>query len=810
VAAARAATQSQTVSDDIADGAGNGGSGSWTLAKTGAGTLTLAGTNTYTGGITIAGGTLAVSADANLGDASGGLTFNGGTLRFLSGFATGRNVTLNAGGGTIDPGGSFAQFNGTISGAGGLTQVGSGQLFLTGTNTYFGPTNVFGGAFRLFGSVTNSLVFNVDNALISINNTGAVNQNAAFTLTNGGTLAISNTLQIGSLAGDATGTVFGATLITGTNNTNTTFAGNIGSGDIVNTAFTKVGTGTQILSGINSYLGATTVNGGTLQVDGSIASSILTSVNNGGTLAGIGTVGATQINAGGTLAPGTPGVPGGAMTVSGNLAFQSGAIYLVQINPANASRANVTGTAALAGKVLAAFAPGSYLTRQYTILHSAGLGGTTFGGFGTTNLPAGFAASLSYTGTDVLLNLTGAIGLSGSGNLNGNQQNVADGLNNFFNAGGTLPPNFLTIFGLSGGNLANALTLLSGEAATGGQQASFQMMTSFLGLMLDPFVDGRGGAAGGPAMGFAPEAPALPDDIALAYASVLKAPVKAPAFAQRWTAWGSAYGGYNKTNGDPTVVGSHDLTARAGGFAAGLDYHVTRDTVVGVALAGAATNWGLAQGLGGGSGDAFQAGAYGETRSGPAYLAAALAFANHWMSTDRFAFAGDHLTASFNAQSVGGRLEGGYRFAYPMGGATPYAAVQVQSFRTPSYSETDLNGGGFALAFNGRTATDTRSELGARFDHVASIDPSAVLTLRSRIAWAHDWVSDPTLGAVFQTLPGSSFIVNGAAPAQNSALASTGAELRLANGVTFLGKLDGEFASHAQTYAGTATVRYAW
>jgi uncharacterized protein with beta-barrel porin domain len=49
-----------------------------------------------------------------------------------------------------------------------------------------------------------------------------------------------------------------------------------------------------------------------------------------------------------------------------------------------------------------------------------------------------------------------------------------------------------------------------------------------------------------------------------------------------------------------------------------------------------------------------------------------------------------------------------------------------------------------------------------------------------RFAWAHDWVSDPTLAAVFQTLPGASFIVNGAAPAKNSALTSAGAELRLA------------------------------
>ena len=61
--------------------------------------------------------------------------------------------------------------------------------------------------------------------------------------------------------------------------------------------------------------------------------------------------------------------------------------------------------------------------------------------------------------------------------------------------------------------------------------------------------------------------------------------------------------------------------------------------MVGFALAGGGTNWSLAQGLGGGKSDAFQAGVYGATRSGPAYLAGAFAFTNHWMSTDRFAFA---------------------------------------------------------------------------------------------------------------------------------------------------------------------------
>src|SRR3982074_994128 len=167
-------------------------------------------------------------------------------------------------------------------------------------------------------------------------------------------------------------------------------------------------------------------------------------------------------------------------------------------------------------------------------------------------------------------------------------------------------------------------------------------------------------------------------------------------------------------------------------------------------------------------------------------------------------------SASFNAQSIGARVESGYRFATAFGGVTPYAAVQAQNFRTPSYSETDVNGGGFALAYNARTGTDTRSELGARFDRLLALNPNAVLTLRARLAWAHDWVSDPTLGAVFQALPGASFIVNGATPAKDSALVSAGSELRLATGVSFLGKFDGEFAARSATYAGTGTVRVTW
>jgi hypothetical protein len=54
-----------------------------------------------------------------------------------------------------------------------------------------------------------------------------------------------------------------------------------------------------------------------------------------------------------------------------------------------------------------------------------------------------------------------------------NQCNVANAINAFFNNGGALPPNFLALFNLTGGNLANALTLLSGEPATGRSSRRF-------------------------------------------------------------------------------------------------------------------------------------------------------------------------------------------------------------------------------------------------------------------------------------------------------------------------------------------------
>ena len=288
--------------------------------------------------------------------------------------------------------------------------------------------------------------------------------------------------------------------------------------------------------------------------------------------------------------------------------------------------------------------------------------------------------------------------------------------------------------------------------------------------------------------------------------------MKAPSFEQRWSVWGGAYGG-----SEPHVRRSggarqpRSLRQHRGISPAALDYRLTPNTVVGLALAGGGTSWSLANGLGGGKSDAFQAGVYGATRWGAAYVAAALSFTNHWMSTDRFAFrwrSSHRQLQRAELRRAGGKrlsLRHHVRRAHALC-RDPGAELPHPELQRDRRQRRRLR----ACLCNGRTGTDTRSELGARFDRLLALNPNAVLTLRARLAWAHDWVSDPVLAAAFQTLPGASFIVNGATPAKNSALASAGTELRLANGVTLLGKFDGEFASRSTTYAGTGTIRYSW
>ncbi|MDR5458089.1 autotransporter-associated beta strand repeat-containing protein [Salmonella enterica subsp. enterica serovar Apeyeme] len=251
-------------------------SGSGQVVKSGDETLTLSGSNTYTGGTLISGGTLVASNVEALG--SGDVTNNA-------------VLELNTGG----------DFDNAISGSGQVVKSGDETLTLSGSNTYTGGTLISSG----------TLVANDVNAL----GTGDVTDNAVLELNTGGDFdnAISGSGQVVK-SGDETLTLSGANSYTGgtTISGGTLVASNVealGSGDVTDNATLEMNTGgdfdnaisgsgqvvksgdeTLTLSGSNTYTGGTLISGGTLVASnvealgtGDVTNDAVLELNTGGT-----------------------------------------------------------------------------------------------------------------------------------------------------------------------------------------------------------------------------------------------------------------------------------------------------------------------------------------------------------------------------------------------------------------------------------------------------------------------------------------------------------------------------------------------
>ena len=230
-----------TVANKISGGVG--------LSQLGAGTLTLSGSNAFTGPTTVASGTLLLKnqyalAGSTVGSGGAGLVFDSSVTghAFVFGGLSGTDGLGLADNGSntvaLTVGGNNAStaYAGALSGGGSLTKIGSGVLTLTGSNTYTGPTTITAG----------TLVINNDSAL------GATS--GVVTLYNGGTLRTGANFDFGANRNFA---VSGGTATLDTQGYTNTVNGPLSGAGVL----AKSGTGTLILSGSVGIGGLTASNG---------------------------------------------------------------------------------------------------------------------------------------------------------------------------------------------------------------------------------------------------------------------------------------------------------------------------------------------------------------------------------------------------------------------------------------------------------------------------------------------------------------------------------------------------------------------
>lgn len=419
-------------------------SGGGGITKTGAGSLTLSGNNTFTGPTVVAAGTLRAGS-GNLFSSSGVVSLAGGTTVDLNGFSqtigslagTGSLILGNSAQLTLGGNNSNTFFGGPISGTGGLTKLGNGLLSLSGANTYTGGTRLLGGSLlgnsdSIRGNIFNNAVIVFDQGSNgtysgSMSGSGSLTKTGNGTLTLGGTNTYSGGTLIsgGTLAGTTNslqGTIFNNAALTFDQATDGLFAGLItGTGSL-----TKLGGGNVTFGGVNTFTGLTTIGQGTLTVNGGLAGSV--DVGSQGTFAGTGTIGG-NLSIGGrlflpapTAAAALAGVSGfnakrvatlipfatrdvPAMIVNGDLIANPGSILDFSVSKGGASPILVNGKAILNGAHLNVTIddPDPSRTATYTAIKAAK--GVTLSGTDATSPSTTIVPLLTPTQTSLLVTI---------------------------------------------------------------------------------------------------------------------------------------------------------------------------------------------------------------------------------------------------------------------------------------------------------------------------------------------------------------------------------------------------------------------
>ena len=365
---------------------------------------------------------------------------------------------------------------------------------------------------------------------------------------------------LGSIAGAGTFTLTSKALTVGSNNTSTEVSGSItGNGG----SLVKVGTGTLTLSGVNTYTGGTTINAGELAVNGSIASSSLTTVTSGGVLSGSGIVGTTIVS--GTIAPGNSSTIG-TLKVNGNYTQNAGSTYKVKVG-SQSDLINITGNATINGGTVDVHAVAGVTPKTYRILTTTGgVAGTYSALTLTDNSNSNFAfvtPLLIYDPNNVFLTMRTSFA------------NASGETRNEINVGKTLD----AISGSSKDDLAKVVTVLANlnlqqglpalDAVSGQPWADFGTMNTnnammFMNALGQQMSNARGAASAGQRQA-----------LAQACGSRL-ADGTGPL-----SAWASALGGLGSVLGDGNAS---TLTYNFAGAATGLDYRIDPRFLVGMGV----------------------------------------------------------------------------------------------------------------------------------------------------------------------------------------------------------------------------------
>ncbi len=497
--------------------------------------------------------------------------------------------------------------------------------------------------------------------------------------------------------------------------------------------------------------------------------------------------------------------PGSGVThqVSGTFAQTSAGTLALRVGPGGVSDSLlVTGQARLAGTALAVFQPGTF-TRSYRVVTATdGLTGT-FNTLSTQNLPAFLSASLGYGANAVTLDLRAT--MTSLPGIVGNQRAVARVLDNAFNEGSGL--NAVSgLYGLSAGEIGQALTVLSGSNASVGQSVSVMAGGQFASLMANrattrqtaqPQTAEQSAQLAGPACG----------------AEACESPAN-------WSAWGTAFGGAQWLNAEAGTASPAAQQGIAGG-AFGGDYRIGPQTLVGIAVGLSDSNYSV--GATGASGRATGAhfGLYGMQDWAGFYLNAAAAYSRFDGNATRvIAGIGTSETAKSTAiaNQIAGRVEVGRpfdvsRFEGSKYTATPFVALQPVQLWSPGYTESSVTATGapgvFALSYQAQSTTSLPLFIGAQFD-AATEARSRPLSAWVRAAWVHEFLPDRSVTTGFTVLPGSSFTVDGAKAAYNAARLELGAKYAVADQAFLFANGGAELSDRGQTIAGTVGLRFVW